>query len=335
MNSNIKFFDPTLPASNSSIANENHRQKKQQTNSQAQAEALHQKQSFGQMGEPITLDLKYLSEVYPHPDLRQDSDGKIISGTIESLCHTVLFYPGPKQSDVPNEKSLSKTHRAVINLLLMFPLLDHFIKFLKVFNQFGLSFTKNKSRLTNNSTQFYNISPAVDDSMTQRLALTAKTILDVFPGFLLDEPMLKTIISLLDTISSHNDEISNNLKIKIANKHNELMKLTAFTRSLPMATSSTHELEIILDPSHFLSLDITTLADEVHHINLKFDKVWAPKFDYSLLYDSKFINRRIVSLNPLVFNNDQNIHFLGRLLVLHLFPTNPEFSKKSDSKSES
>lgn len=95
-----------------------------------------------------------------------------------------------------------------------------------------------------------------------------------------------------------------------------------------MATSSTHELEIILDPSHFLSLDITTLADEVHHINLKFDKVWAPKFDYSLLYDSKFINRRIVSLNPLVFNNDQNIHFLGRLLILHLFPTNPEFSKK-------
>ncbi|AJU43911.1 CDN_1a_G0016060.mRNA.1.CDS.1 [Saccharomyces cerevisiae] len=332
LNSNIKFFDPTLPASNSSIANENHQQKKQQTNSQAQAEALHQKQSFGQMGEPITLDLKYLSEVYPHPDLRQDSDGKIISGTIESLCHTVLFYPGPKQSDVPNEKSLSKTHRAVINLLLMFPLLDHFIKFLKVFNQFGLSFTKNKSRLTNNSTQFYNISPAVDDSMTQRLALTAKTILDVFPGFLLDEPMLKTIISLLDTISLHNDEISNNLKIKIANKHNELMKLTAFTRSLPMATSSTHELEIILDPSHFLSLDITTLADEVHHINLKFDKVWAPKFDYSLLYDSKFINRRIVSLNPLVFNNDQNIHFLGRLLISHLFPTNPEFSKKVTPK---
>ncbi|CAI4060603.1 GTPase-activating protein BEM2 SKDI_05G2360 [Saccharomyces kudriavzevii IFO 1802] len=332
LNNNVKFFDPTLPASNSSTANENLQQKKQQANSQPGAEAQLQRQPVDQVGEPITSDLKYLSETYPHPDLKLDSDGKIVSGTIESLCHAVLFYSNSKHPDTPNEKSSSKTHRTIINLLLMFPLLDHFIKFLKMFNQYGLSFTKNKSRLTNSSTQFYNIASFMDDSMTQRLALVAKTILDVFPGFLLDEPMLKAIISLLDTISLHNDEISNTLKIKIANKHNELMKLTAFSRSLPTKISSTHELEIILDPSRFLSMDIKKLADEIHQINLKFDKVWAPKFDYSLLYDSKFVNRRIISLNPLVFNNNQNIHFLGRLLVSHLFPTNPTFSKKMSSK---
>ena len=52
------------------------------------------------MGEPITLDLKYLSEVYPHPDLRQDSDGKIISGTIESLSHSPIL---------PRSKAIGRT----------------------------------------------------------------------------------------------------------------------------------------------------------------------------------------------------------------------------------
>ena len=155
LNSNVKFFDPSLPASNNNIANENHQQKKQQTNLHAQAEAQLQRQSSDQVGEPITLELKYLSEVYPHPDLKLDNEGKIISGTIESLCHAVLFYSGSKHSGIPSEKSLSKTHRTVINLLLMFPLIDQFIKFLKICNQFGLSFTKNRSRLTNNSCLLY------------------------------------------------------------------------------------------------------------------------------------------------------------------------------------
>ncbi|QID84690.1 rho GTPase-activating protein [Saccharomyces pastorianus] len=334
LNNSIKFFDPTLPIPNNGIANENQQQKKQQANVQEQGQAQIPKQPIDSASEPIKLDLKYLSEVYPHPDLNLDKDGKITSGTIESLCHAVLFYPNSKHSDISNEKSSSKTHRTIINLLLMFPLIDHFIKFLKIFNQYGLSFTKNKSKLTNNSTQFYNITPGMDDSMTQRLALVAKTILDVFPGFLLDEQMLKATISLLDTISLHNDEISNTLKIKIANKHNELMKLTAFSRSSSSTTTvaSARELESILDPSHFLSLDIRALADEVHQVNLKFDKVWAPKFDYSLLYDSKFVNQKIISLNPLVFNNNQNVHFLGRLLISHLFPTNATSIKKMTPK---
>ena len=150
--------------------------------------------------------------------------------------------------------------------------------------------------------------------MTQRLALVVKTILDVFPGFLLDDELFQSIILLLDTLSLHDDGISNNLKISIAEKQNVLNKLTSFSR-----IDVNHSIvESLLNVEKFLSLEVEDVADQVHQINVKFNKVWCPQLDYSLLYDSKY-NKKHVSLNPLVFNNAENVHYLGRLLISHLF----------------
>ena len=352
LSSNIKYFDPTLPvpednspqAANTTgtddgstlrgtIDSSDSSQRKSMVPNPrytlSEASPPSTKSSEHHVGEHvdpkavIPTNISYLSEVYPHPNLKVNKDGRIIGGDVESLCHAVLFSNAPTGN---HESSAGKRQRHIVNLVLLLPLVDNFLKYLVTFNQYGLALTKNKTKLTSTSTQYYNISRELDDQVTERLALVVKTILDILPGFLLEDKILHATISLLNTISLHNDEISNNLKVSVANKHNELTSLTSYIRT-PVNQDQRRTKDIsfegLLDFNKFLDLDPETISNEVHSINLKFDKTWTPREDYSLLYSSKFINQDILALNPLVFNNSANLHFLGRLLVCHLFPSDP------------
>ncbi|GMM56051.1 GTPase-activating protein [Maudiozyma humilis] len=355
LSSNIKYFDPTLPApapeentkgsfpddestlrttADSTDASSQRRSMLPNTRytlaeTSPTASRGENHQHSGEHVDPKTVvasSISYLSEVYPHPSLKLNKEGRIIGGDVESLCHAVLF---SHTSPGKHEPTVGKRQRSVVNLVLLLPLVDNFLKFLVTFNQYGLALTKNKTKLTSTAPQYYNISKEMDDQVTERLALVVKTILDILPGFLLEDKILHATISLLNTISLHNDEISNNLKVSVANKHNELTSLTSFIRgpSSSAGQGPTHTknaaIDGLLDFNKFLDMDPDTISNEVHSINLKFDKTWTPREDYSLLYSSKFINQDILALNPLVFNNSANLHFLGRLLVCHLFPSDP------------
>ncbi|QLQ82075.1 hypothetical protein HG537_0G03300 [Torulaspora globosa] len=315
--SNVRYFDPaaggyredaTLPSRSSSSVTITDKQPEEQT-----------------------CTIEYLSDQYPHPKVKLDNGGKIVSGDVEGLCHTVLFAQlEGTANDIKNQKS-------IINLILILPLIDHFNKFLRMFNYFGLTFTKHAMKVSNSSNQYCNISPQVDNLMTERLGLVVKTILEMFPSFLLDDETFQEIIKLLDTISLHNDEISNYLKIAVADKHNELSNITAFNRIGLSQTNSNKELEHrrskllrdLMTVDDFLIMDLDKLAMEVHEINLRFDAVWAPRFDYSLLYDCKYIKSDIVALNPLTFNNQKNVHFLGRLLSCHLLSSDHKANRNA------
>ncbi|GCE98780.1 rho GTPase-activating protein [Zygosaccharomyces mellis] len=276
--------------------------------------------------------IKHLSPLHPHPDLKTDRDDKIVSGTIESLCHAILFsWPHTSLED-----TTTSSNRYLINLLLSLPLLDDFFNFLSMFRQMGLTFTKHSSKISNNAMQYCNISPKLDDQITNRLALVVKTLLDMFPSFLLDEQIVQQTMNLLETIALHDNELSNNLKVAVKSKHDALNILTAFSKGPAPTKDNCKAMTTLLNPEKFLKMDAKQLAAEVHEINLKFRKQWGPRTDYSLLYDSKFINSKIVALNPLVFNNNDNIHFLGRLFVSHVFSepatNSPKFRGKILSK---
>lgn len=260
--------------------------------------------------------LKYLSPQHPHPDLKVDKEGKIVTGSMESLCHAILF----AWSHTSLEDTSTSENRYLINLLLSLPILDDFYNFLAIFNQFGLTFTKHSGKLSNASTQHCTVSPQIDDQLTDRLALVVKTLLDMLSSLLLDDEMLQQTMKLIDSIALHSSEISSNLKVAVTDKHIELSKLTAFSRGPVPTRSNNKPLADLMSPERFLRMDVKHLAEEVHDINLRFRLHWAPSTDYSLLYDSKFIDSSIVALNPLVFNNNKNVHFLGRLFISHLFP---------------
>lgn len=259
--------------------------------------------------------LKYLNPQHPHPDLKIDREGKIVSGTTESLSHAILF----AWSQTSLEDTTISVNRYLINLLLSIPLLDDLYNFLKMFHQMGLTFTRHSNKVSADSAQHCNIPSKLDEQLTNRLALVVKTLLDMFPSFLLDEQVTQQTMKLLDTIHLHDSEISNYLKIAVSDKHNELNKLTAFGKGPAPTKSTCKPMADLMDPEKFLRMDVNQLAEEVHEINLKFRSQWAPRTDYSLLYDSKFIDSKIIALNPLVFNNNDNVHFLGRLFIFHIF----------------
>lgn len=319
LSSTVKNFDPALKTNDTEPSNVISQR-------QSVSSAKNVTNKNNETG-PVNVKLKYLDIKYPHPELQVDKYDTIIGGTPEALCHTIIFSTNSikllhkKQSkrDPDHADDELTQQKNIINLLVILPLLDDFIKFIQLFNQFGLTFTKHKSKLHASSTQYCKISETMDNQMSGRLVLLIRTILEFLPGYLLDDSIFQAIITLIDTISLHNDEICNQIKLDVANKCNELTKLTKFTK---MERNSKDPSPVILDllnVDKFLLLDSKNFAEEVHSINLKFNKHWAPSQDFSLLYDSKYCNKKVLALSPLIFNNKENVHFLGRLLVTHVF----------------
>lgn len=347
MNNAVKFFDHSLTVTASSSTLQTASSSKllaNSTNSSFHSNTSRENIAHNQK----EIELRYMHVETPHPDLIFNEDKKIVQSSVEGLCHTILFTTSEDANIVTNEteKSLdptTATDRYVINLLLMAPMLDHYVLFLKIFNRYGSnahqisSKVKNKSTITNS-----NVISQVENLLTERLALVVKTTLDVFPGFLLDEEILQALISILDTLSLHDDKISSKLKVTLANTHSEFSKLVLFSRPQPLSnttTSNQYILQEVTDPEKFLLIDVDKFTDEQHNINLKFDNLWSPKLDYSLLYNSKYLNTKLFGLNPLVFDNNHNLHMLGRLFVSHIFPndstkihTSPQLRAKIISK---
>ena len=285
-----------------------------------------------------SVELKYLCADYPHPDLKLDKDGRIIGGTVESLCHAILFSPFKSTHEIlspsigdgkaPENGSNSvktKTQRHVADLVIILPLVNNFGKFLGVLNQIGLVFTSGDEKLSSTLPQYHHISKELDEQMTKRLGLVVRTINDVLPSFLLDENISQVIFSLLNTISLHDETTGGNLKALVTDRHNELLSLVSPLRS----PEPDHSDAAVVTPlggnitsiTKFLSLDIDEFTNAVHSINLKYDKKWSPCLDYSLLYSSKYMKQYTLRYCPLVFNNKENLHYLGRLLITHLFPS--------------
>ncbi|SCU83732.1 LAME_0C06348g1_1 [Lachancea meyersii CBS 8951] len=313
---NVKFFDPNL-APPSHLADQAYKDL-----GYSGPTTPTQQQHLG-LDDPETLverqqkDLAYLSSEYPHPELKLDKDGRLLSGSNESICHMVLFCP-----------PLNDEHaRKIIDVLLILPLIDRFGTILAIFQLFGVTFTRHRAKLVNSARQHHQISPKADSLMTERLALVVKVVLDVFSGFLLDDKLFSQIVDLVDVISLHDDEISTNLKMAIVERQNNLSQLCAFSKQ----KINVGEVRQLTSVENFLNCDQDDFVRGVHQINLKFLKEWSPQMDYSLLYDSRF-NENHVQMNPTIFKNSENVHFLGRLLVSHLFTSRANFSPEKTAE---
>lgn len=70
-----------------------------------------------------------------------------------------------------------------------------------------------------------------------------------------------------------------------------------------------------ITPDLILDLDVDIFANQIYHFHLAFSKDWSPTSDISLLFSTKYNYNRH---SPLVFDST-NIHFLGDLLIDHLF----------------
>ncbi|CEP63049.1 GTPase-activating protein BEM2 LALA0_S07e01266g [Lachancea lanzarotensis] len=314
---NVKYFDPTMPPpshlADNMYSDAGYSLPTTPTHQQSLASSDHNISQERQQ-----KDLVYLSSEYPHPQLKLDKDGRLLSGSNESICHMILFLPPLSDEET----------RKIVDVLLILPLIDRFGTILAIFQLFGVTFTRHRVKLVNSARQHHQISAKADSLMTERLALVVKVVLDVFSGFLLDDKLFSQIVNLVDVISLHDDEISTNLKIAIVERQNSLNQLCSFSRQKVNPT----ELKQLISVDSFLKSDLDEFVTGVHQINLKFLREWSPQRDYSLLYESNY-NEKHIQMNPTIFKNSENVHYLGRLMISHLFTSRSTYSPKKTAET--
>lgn len=96
------------------------------------------------------------------------------------------------------------------------------------------------------------------------------------------------------------------------NAHNAHYTNVNSTTPISMATT---KLPGAIPPDLILEIGVDTFAKQIYHFHLAFSKDWSPTSDISLLFNTKYNYHRH---SPLVFDST-NIHFLGGLLIDHLF----------------
>lgn len=254
-------------------------------------------------------DLSYTSLTTPHPALKIDREsGGILPGNDpEPVVHYFLF-----ADDVAAITS------AVALLVTTLPMLPNFPQHLNVLLAYLVALFKN--RLDGDTSPF-----VVADRVTRLVKHTVEN----FGGFLLRpsvaQPLLKTLELLQEHLAPELDMLLR-LRLRLLDRQKTLLDLISFPPPAPPVLPS-KDPYVELSLAVFRDMDLFELAALVTNIELHFFALWNSLLDKLLLLASTVQDRTSDELffrkNPLVFNNDCNIHFLARLLVHHLFCEDP------------
>lgn len=267
-------------------------------------------------GFPQNADIGYALEVFPHPDLQYDENESIQNGSLEAVCHTVLF-------------NTMEDNRMLLQMIQVIPLfgdmktaIGYFIQYAYVF----MSVATMENYLARARTLKYPlqatlmarknviISEATDSIVTNRLGLVVSTIVELFPGMLMDQTLFERLLRLIELIGIHNDSLLRELTQKLINQQQRMTELLVFDAGTGAKAFAKEESK--LSAEDFLKMDLQEFSDQINLVDLRFNREWNPKTDALLLYETGYLYLRY---NPLVFDPLTNIHYLGRLFVLHLF----------------
>ncbi|KAG7806581.1 hypothetical protein KL924_004195 [Ogataea haglerorum] len=238
----------------------------------------------------LNVKLDYPSVRYPHPDLKlEDETGEIVDGTVEALCHAVIFNPN------------SKVSKQLVQIL---PLVENVATALQYFHKYSELMEQTEKNSSNKYLMDHNNRMVV---WASRLYLVVDTIRESFPGLLLDEEVLKGIWNLLVCVDRYRD--CDSLKIAIHQQRQQLAKL------LPSGAGKLSD----LGADVFLETRVDVLAAEIDALHVRYAAAWGPGNDPSLLYETAMDNHAHLRANPLIFTLPDDLHYLARLLCYHLF----------------
>ncbi|KAL6945388.1 hypothetical protein ACO0QE_002840 [Hanseniaspora vineae] len=248
-----------------------------------------------------------------HPDLSFDSASPsqlIFHNSLEGFVHYILFTTSLTSADIENyvlmlpiitsfEQPIKNATRPAEKSSGMLTALKYLFSFLKHFN----------------STVNNNITYEKEQLMIERAKFVLETIRACLLGYLMDNNCFKVMTSIIDLLGKfHSDQDFSKLKQDILNDKADLDSLLS---NLKQSILPDQRLDL-LEPESFIALNVSDIANAVHFINASFNSVWSPEKDYTLLYE---IPSNANSLNPLMFKNQENVHFLSKLMVQHLNTT--------------
>jgi hypothetical protein len=248
-----------------------------------------------------------------HPELEFNSQGQVINGSMEAICHTIIF---------GDDDEFAST------AVLTIPLMGDMVTALTLMKEY-VATVRSATRSGN--------------AIASRVQLIINNLLTHFKGMLLNTAIHGALQQLADSVSCHNDQIATALKLAIYQEHQRMNKLLTYSNDDSEIVWSMHHKTsdhtiseklraflshveaspsndqrpptFTLPPDLFLELTSTDmLATQISCFHLKFYRDWSPAADISLLFKTHYDYSRY---NPLVFDSYQ-YHFLGGLLIDHL-----------------
>ncbi|KAH0608482.1 uncharacterized protein H6S33_001616 [Morchella sextelata] len=222
-----------------------------------------------------------------HPELVLGADGAILGGTVEALCHELMF------TDNENDQFIQGATRTLAGWASPETALSIFIELTTL------------------------------RDLSARVAWVLTLFIESAPGMLLEPGCYNSARLLLEKgITPHNPDLAKDLRAGIearASRLQEELSAPADQIKEPSTPSSTDifsTLSTSLPTEEFMRLNPETFATQVHLFHLKYLQAWNPENDLSLLLASPHLPPP-THRNPLIFTST-NIHFLGERVLSHV-----------------
>lgn len=158
-----------------------------------------------------------------HPELEYNEKGKIVGGSVEAICHTILL--GPSESFAKTSILLLPLLTDIVSAIDLLTLYSTSISHFGT-NGAGSAFSTPNHKLAPVS----HASPTPDSPTTilSRLKLIVETIQENFPGMLLDRNIFSVFMRFVESISYHDDTVASNLKMTVFMKQKFMTEMLSY-----------------------------------------------------------------------------------------------------------
>lgn len=251
----------------------------------------------------------------PSPELKYDynSHSLLPGNTVELLVHYMLF------------DSRSEAEASVRDLIKVLPMFPNFDVVLAVI------VTYLKYYMDNLLEGAFNVK-LLCLRVLHLLAVTKEK----YSGLLLKSDLSAQIIGILDALHdcvlSFDESLLNDIdkfKSEVLTRQQEMNNAVTYN------SSSSDPRELLSSLKFLNEINLMDLAKSIDHIDLSFINTWSARTDESILLNhilhEPCTRNGALKKNPLLFNNDHHIHYLARLMIVHLFE---DGSKKGNSSPE-
>lgn len=268
----------------------------------------------------LPLEILFYSPLIPHPDLKFDESANTFQAgsSVEALVHFFLF---------ADDATYSQPLRHLTSVLPILPKFGNVLKMLLVMLR------------------------AIHDGKFQGTLLSASIVGRVinlfnhidqnFSGFLLKSDVAPHILKVLEfltevSIDDTADRVSL-FKTSMLSKQHVLLNLVDRVDSAAASASPAENPLLELNTNEFMDhTNLLDLVTSITEIDLQFFQSWNSSIDKSLLLYTSICESTpgdyFYKKNPLIFNNDNHIHYLSRLLIHHLFIESPHASAEKRAR---
>ncbi|OLL25413.1 GTPase-activating protein BEM2/IPL2 [Neolecta irregularis DAH-3] len=236
---------------------------------------------FSEISRKSMLSTFRHAHTFRHPDLKFDDQGNVFCGTVEAVCHELLFGPGSTSDSSGIFVTAAKT----------------------------IGFWAPTDVVLNALTAYAGVS-----NCTSRLQDLLRIWVDCCPGLTIEDQNLTALITLINEgVGKYDAATADYWKDVISESRNALQSIPLSPIASPIDNCGLDFANILLDgltPHAILEIPVDAFSEQLHLFHYKCLHIWDPSIDLSVFFSSG-------TRNPLLFASNEP-HFITTVVLDHI-----------------